>query len=57
LGCECVLLIVAGMVAWKLVRCEVGGQSSGNHHRAIADVERWAEQIIHVIDERWPVKI
>jgi hypothetical protein len=23
---------------------------------AIADAVRWAEQILHAIDERWPVK-
>ena len=55
-GRKRVLLIAASIRApRKLAQFEDGARVPATIN-AIADALRWAEQILHVIDERWPAK-
>jgi hypothetical protein len=50
------LLIAASILAARKLAQYEGGARVPATITAIADAVRWAEQILHVIDERWPVK-
>ena len=55
-GRKRVLLIAASILAARKLAQFEGGARVPATIMAIADAVRWAEQILHVIDERWPVK-
>jgi hypothetical protein len=50
------LLIAASILAARKLAQFDGGAKVPATIMAIADAMRWAEQILHVIDERWPMK-
>lgn len=55
-GRKRVLLISASILAARKLAQYDGGKRVPATVTAISDAVRWAEEILHVIDERWPVK-
>jgi hypothetical protein len=55
-GRKRVLLIAASILAARKLAQYEGGTRVPATVAAIADAVRWAEEIMRVIDERWPVK-
>lgn len=51
-----VVLIATSILAARKLAQYDGGARVPATIMAIADAVRWAEQILHVIDERWPIK-
>lgn len=55
-GRKRVLLIAASILAARKLAQYDGVKRVPATISAIADAVRWAEQIMHAIDERWPTK-
>jgi hypothetical protein len=55
-GRKRVLLIAASILAARKLAQYEGGDRVPATIMAIENAVRWAEQILHVIDERWPLK-
>ena len=55
-GRKRVLLNAASILAARKLAQYDGGKRVPATVAAISDAVRWAEEILHVIDERWPVK-
>jgi hypothetical protein len=55
-GRERVLLIAASILAARKLAQYDGGKRVPATVAAISDAVRWAEEIMRVIDERWPLK-
>jgi hypothetical protein len=55
-GRKRVLLIAAAILAARKLAQYDGGKRVPATVSAIADAIRWAEEILKMIDERWPVK-
>jgi hypothetical protein len=55
-GRKRVLLIAASILAARKLAQYEGGDRVPATIMAIENAVRWAEQILHVIDERWPTR-